>query len=114
MEFVVGGCGVRGSSWVFGIVAISVKGIISGFDSTKLLEASRDLSLSQVTKIDLASQVSGLFVMIAWLLFDQSIWVLVAGSIGSTATKTVLIIEWLIGTPKRCSWIKTAGIDIIS
>ncbi len=96
----------------FVIVAISVTAIISGFDSTKLLEASRDLSLSQVTKIDLASQVSGLFVMIAWLLFDQSIWVLVAGSIGSTATKTVLSHAWLTGTPNRWSWDKPAVREI--
>src|SRR6266851_1894696 len=74
----------------FVVVAISATTIISGFDSTKLLEASRDLSLSEVTKIDLASQVSGLFVMMAWLVFDRSIWVLVVGSIGSTATKTIL------------------------
>jgi O-antigen/teichoic acid export membrane protein len=100
------------SSLPFVIVAMSVTAIISGFDSTKLLEASRDLSLSQVTKIDLASQVSGLLVMVAWLVYDRSIWVLVAGSIGATATRTVLSHAWLTGTSNRWSWEKPAVREI--
>jgi O-antigen/teichoic acid export membrane protein len=96
----------------FVIIAISVTAIISGFDSTKLIEASRDLSLKDVTKIDLASQVSGLLVMMAWLAFDRSIWVLVAGSIGSTATKTILSHAWLTGSPNRWCWERPAVREI--
>jgi O-antigen/teichoic acid export membrane protein len=110
--FALAGSVYSAPSLPFVIVAISATAIISGFDSTKLLEASRDLSLSQVTKLDVASQVSGLLVMLAWLVFDRSIWVLVAGSIGSTATKTILSHAWLTGTPNRWNWEKPAVHEI--
>src|SRR5436309_13696410 len=46
------------------IVALSFTTIISGFESTKVLQANRDLLLAKVTGIEIASQVFGLFVMV--------------------------------------------------
>src|SRR5207249_473739 len=72
------------------IVALSFTTIISGFESTKVLQANRDLLLAKVTGIEIASQVFGLFVMVVWVLIDRSIWALVAGSLSSSLARTVL------------------------
>jgi O-antigen/teichoic acid export membrane protein len=96
--------------WV--ICAISATAVISGFDSTKLIEASRHLLLSQVTKIDIASQFFGLAVMLVWLIFDRSIWILVAGSLGSTAARTVLSHAWLSGNTNKWNWEPAAVAEI--
>jgi O-antigen/teichoic acid export membrane protein len=94
------------------VTAISATALISGFDSTKLLEASRGLSLSKITQLDLMAQVGGLAVMLGWLIWDRSIWVLVAGSLGSTLTRTALSHWWLAGMPNQWHWERRAVHEI--
>ena len=65
------------------IAILSLTAIIGGFESTKLHEASRALSLARATQIELAGQLFGLACMIAWALADRSIWALVAGALGA-------------------------------
>ena len=86
------------------IAVLSVSAIIGGFESTRLLEASRTLSLAGVTQIELASQICGLACMIGWALVDRSIWALVAGALGAAALRTLLSHAWLPGEANRWRW----------
>ncbi|MBA1993709.1 oligosaccharide flippase family protein, partial [Escherichia coli] len=61
------------------IAVLSLSAVVSGFASTKLLEASRGLSLGSVTQIEIAAQFVGLISMILLSLVDRSVWVLVVG-----------------------------------
>ena len=64
------------------IAVLSFGWLIGGFQSTKAFEASRNLSLGHLTKIEITGQVAGLLVTFGWvLLVDRSIWALVAGNI---------------------------------
>jgi O-antigen/teichoic acid export membrane protein len=95
------------------IAILSVIAVIGGLQSTKLLEASRNLRFAQVTKIEFISQIGGLFCMFGWLFFDRSIWALVAGTICSALATCVLSHIWLQGVTNRWQWDQSASQEII-
>jgi len=94
------------------VVALSFTALIAGFQSTKLFEASRNLSLGQVTKNEIIAPVVGLFVMSAWAFFDRSIWALVAGNICTSLVIMVISHAWLSGIKNRLVWDKFAFREI--
>jgi O-antigen/teichoic acid export membrane protein len=78
-----------------------------------MIEASRNLSLGKVTGVEIAAQIFGLLVMVAWVLADPSIWALVAGSVASSAARTLLSHVWLPGTANRWQWDRDAFFEIL-
>ena len=97
----------------FVIAVSSATVFISGFESTKLLEASRSLALGRVSAIEIFSQIAGLVCMIGWVIFDRSIWVLVVGGLGSSFTRVVLSHTILPGTANKFRWDRTAAFELI-
>jgi O-antigen/teichoic acid export membrane protein len=95
------------------IIISALAAVIAGFESTKLLEASRGLSLGRVTAIDMVAQVVGLICMMGWVLVDRSIWVLVAGSLGSSLARTALSHTLLPGVANRLAWDKSASYELV-
>jgi O-antigen/teichoic acid export membrane protein len=95
------------------ILVLSLSAVIAGFESTKLHEASRSLSLDRVTQIDLASQLLGVLGMLAWALVDRSIWALVAGGLCAAAARTLLTHAWLPGNANRWRWEGAAFREIM-
>jgi O-antigen/teichoic acid export membrane protein len=95
------------------ILVLSLSAVIAGFESTKLHEASRSLSLDRVTRIDLASQLLGVLGMLAWALVDRSIWALVAGGLCAAAARTLLTHAWLPGNANRWRWEGAAFREIM-
>ncbi len=95
------------------IAIISVSAVISGFDSSKLFEASRNLLLDRITKIEIVSQATGLLCMLGWVAVDRSIWALVAGSLFSLLTRSFLSHIWLPGVSNCWHWDDTAFREII-
>jgi O-antigen/teichoic acid export membrane protein len=79
------------------LLATGVVAIITGFESSKSWLAQRNLLLGRLTLLDLFSQAFGLVVMVwgAWVY--ESVWALVAGSIVSAGSKTVLSHVFLVG-----------------
>ena len=98
-----------------GVIALlALSAIIGGFESTRLHEASRTLSLARVTQIELASQVCGLACMIAWALVDRSIWALIAGALCAAGLRALLSHVWLPGAPNRWRWDRAAAREILA
>jgi O-antigen/teichoic acid export membrane protein len=96
---------------VVGVLSIVV--FIAGLGSTKLYEASRNLTLGRVAQIEIVSQLVGLFCMLVWVSIDRSIWALVAGAISSTMARTCLSHAWLPGPANRWQWDRVAVAEII-
>jgi O-antigen/teichoic acid export membrane protein len=96
------------------VAAISMSAIVSGFESTKTMEAGRTLSLGKLTKIDIASQIIGLLAMIGWAIVSPSVWSLVAGGIASSAARTVISHLWLPGVKNRWQFEREAFREIIN
>lgn len=112
--FVAPGSVYADPSLPYVIAILSVSAIIGGFESTRLLEASRTLSLARATQIELASQVCGLACMIGWALVERSIWALVAGALAAAAARTLLSHAWLPGGANRWRWESAAAREIIA
>jgi O-antigen/teichoic acid export membrane protein len=96
------------------IAALSFATIVAGFESTKILQAGRNLSLARVTGMEIAGQMFGLVVMVGWVLVDRSIWALVAGSIASSVARTLLSHIWLPGLSNRWQWDRESFRELIS
>ena len=96
--------------YVIGVLSFSF--IIGGFNSTKTIEANRNLALGRVTLIQLAASIGGLACMLIWAFFDRSIWALVSGNICTRLIQTTLSHTHLPGTPNRWHWDETAFWEI--
>lgn len=95
------------------IGGVSIATAIGAFRSTKFSEASRYLSLSRITQIQLVGQITGLMCMFGWVFIDRSIWGLVAGNICSAVVGTLLSHTWLPGSANRLHWDRSASREII-
>jgi O-antigen/teichoic acid export membrane protein len=95
------------------IAILSLSAVIGGFESTRIHEASRTLSLGRPTQIELTSQLFGLGCMISWALIDRSIWALVAGALGAAALRALLSHAWLPGQANRWRWERGAAREIL-
>jgi O-antigen/teichoic acid export membrane protein len=96
------------------VAVLSLSALIGGFESTKVHEASRTLSLARATQLELASQVCGLACMVGWALVDRTIWALVAGALFAAALRTLLSHAWLPGAPNGWCWDGAAAREILA
>jgi O-antigen/teichoic acid export membrane protein len=97
----------------FVIAALSFSAFIGGFESTKLLEASRKMSIGSVTRIDILSQIISLIFMISYAYVTRSIWALVVGSLTGSFVRTTLSHALLDGISNRWAWDKSAAYDLV-
>jgi O-antigen/teichoic acid export membrane protein len=97
----------------FVIAVLSFSTVIAGFESTKSLQASRSLQLAAITRIDVTSQIVGFVTMVAWALFERTIWALVVSALFAGVTRTVLTHVWLKGVRNRIYWDRTAYVEIV-
>ena len=95
------------------IAALSSTAMISGFGSTKLYEAGRNLVMARVTLIDLGTQLTNVVCILTWMFFDRTIWALVAGSIFSTLVNAILTHAWLPGTANSWRWDRPSLREIV-
>ena len=95
------------------IAVFSLAVLIQGFESTKVVSASRSLHLSLITKIELLSQSIALVVMLGIAWASHSMWALVAGAIISAAVKVILGHTSLPGAPNCLRWDPSAVKDIL-
>ena len=95
------------------IAALSFTAFINGFQSTRLFEARRNLSLAHVTKIQIASQIAGLLLTFGWVSMDRSIWALIAGNVCSALVMVLLSHVWLPGVRNRLEWDHPAFLEIL-
>lgn len=96
------------------IVLLSFSMVISGFESTKILQAARHLALRRLTSIEVATQLSSLLAMLAWVSIDPSIWALVAGTLCGSLARTILSHLWLPGVNNRWQWDSASFREIIA
>ena len=96
------------------VIAVnSLSAVITGFQSTKVAAAHRDLDQKRLIQMEFAGQVLGTAVMIALGLATHSIWALVAGALTVAFTVTVLSHRWLSGLPNRFRWEKRAARELV-
>lgn len=95
------------------LIALSASMLVSGFESTKVIVASRRLELGRLAFLEITQQVVGIIVMIAWALIVRSIWALVAGAFISNLYRVVLSYTLFSGPNNKWRWEKAAYAEII-
>jgi len=86
---------------------------IAGLNSTGLILANRNLRLRRITIIELASQLSGLIVMVGVAYFYHSVWALIIGGLVATLVKMILSHKFLTIISHKLAWEKEALNDLI-
>lgn len=95
------------------IAAVAFGAVIGGFEATKMSEASRNLALNRITQIEIVTQIAGVLCILAWVLYDRSIWALVAGGIVAGTLRTALSHTWLSGNANRWQWDRPAFVELV-
>lgn len=95
------------------LVVTGVVALITGFESTRVWLAQRNMMLGRLTFLDLAAQFIGLVVMVWWAWEYKTVWALVAGSIVSAVLKTTLSHFVLVGQPNFFCWNKKIVIEFL-
>lgn len=92
---------------------VGLSAIISGFNSTKLYTAQRNLEAKRVTLIEIGTYAIGLLftIYLAWLM--QSVWSLVWGQVISTILKMSATHVMLHGIKNKITWERDAAKHLI-
>ena len=86
------------------LMVISCSALAAGLESTKILTASRALSLRPITLLEVTAQIVGLAVTIAWALVSPTIFAVSGGALASAVTRAVLSHLWFPGVNNRIFW----------
>lgn len=86
------------------VAGISFNGLLSGFVSTKIASANRNLALGRVSLIDVYCQLIAIAVMVPWALLSPTAWSLVGGSIVSSIARVTLSHTFVPGERNRLHW----------
>lgn len=87
--------------------------VVSGFNSTKVFSAHRNIDYRRMTFIDLASQAAAVALMVAWAAWHPSVWALVGGWLFGAFVKMVATHSWLPGPPNRFAWDRTSVAELV-
>lgn len=98
-------------AWIAPIGGLSV--LVSGFASTKLFTANKNLQMGSLTRIELTSQGIGLVVQVGWALIDRSVWALVGGGLAVSISKMLMSHYALPGIKDRFGWDKDAAHSLV-
>lgn len=93
---------------------VGFSAIITGFNSTKLATANRDLLMAKVTILELVTYIISLIVtvLLAWIY--KSVWALVWGVLVGAFLKALASHFYLPGPHNRFAWEKPALIALFS
>ena len=86
------------------IAVVSLTTLISGFNSTKIFTANRDMQLARITMVDLSTQMIAICVMVGLAWYYHSIWSLVIGACVSVSLRLVLSHVVFPGPMNRFCW----------
>jgi O-antigen/teichoic acid export membrane protein len=75
--------------------------VISGFDSTRLATANRNMMLGRLTTVHLGVQALSILVMITLAYVMESIWAIVVGNLVGALATSILSHLYLPGQPNR-------------
>lgn len=95
------------------IAAMSLIGIMDGFQSTRIYWARRNLSIRTLTKMELVCQVATTAFILTWAAITPTIWALAFGWIFGEALRTVLSHLVLPGPANRFEWDRAAFSEVI-
>ena len=96
------------------IAAVSLTTLISGFNSTKIFTANRDMQLARITMLDLITQMVAVGVTLVLARYYHSIWSLVIGQLVFVSLRMALSHLVFPGPMNRFCWQPNAVRELLS
>ena len=93
----------------FLIPIVAMGAVVAGFNSTRLVTATRHIYLGRLTILDLSSQIFGLAAMIGLCAIYRSVWALAVGGLVSAAIRAVLSHTFMAGIKNRLRWDRSSA-----
>jgi O-antigen/teichoic acid export membrane protein len=90
------------------IMVVSLQFIVTGFTPTRLETGNRHLLVGRIAVLDIVSQTTALFVMLAFALWTRSVWALIFGGLFGAVVRVVLFSIFLPGERNHLTWDKQA------
>jgi O-antigen/teichoic acid export membrane protein len=97
--------------WLLPLAALST--LIAGFNSSKVMTASRHMQLPRLVTVDLISQSLGLAVTVAGAFLTRSVYALVVGAAVTALTYCILSHTVFPGARNRLAWDPSAFQEIL-
>jgi O-antigen/teichoic acid export membrane protein len=94
------------------LALLSTTALIIGFDTTKRMSANRRLMLGRTVLIDLLAQVLAFVPMVAWAMFDPTVYALTCGALTSSVLQVLFGHLWLPGQSNRLRWERSAVSEV--
>jgi O-antigen/teichoic acid export membrane protein len=88
------------------LLVTGINSLITGFSSTNIFLAQRNLQLNRLTVLELISQIFGLAISIVWAYYEKNIWGFVFGNLIATIMTTFLSHFMLRGGKNKFYWDK--------
>ncbi len=110
VAWVYADAGADDPKWQLALVlpVAGLSGLIGGLCSTSVFSANRKLALGRLMLLELAAQVFGLVVMLAWAWWRPTVWAMVGGNLASALAKTALSFVVLPQARNRFRWEPSA------
>jgi O-antigen/teichoic acid export membrane protein len=96
------------------VPVVALNSVVSGFNSTSVVSATRHIQLARTTIVDLSSQAVGLLAMIVWGVVYHNIWALVIGGSVTAVVRLILSHTFLPGIRNRLFWDKECATSLLS
>jgi O-antigen/teichoic acid export membrane protein len=104
-EGVITGSSVYGHpDFVIALLVLSITPVLSGFESLRILYASRELNQKRLTMIELVSQCSALVFTVTWAWWSPDIFAVTLGIVLAGIVRLVLSHTWLAGRSDAFGW----------
>lgn len=88
--------------WLIPVTGLSA--LISGFNSTSLFIANKNLIFKKISLLEFYSQILSVIITVAIAYFFHSIWALVIGSLFGVVLKTIASHVWFEDTRNKLHW----------
>jgi len=96
------------------LIVAALAAVISGFDSTKLYTARREIALARVTMLEIGTQAASVLATLGWAYFDPSVWALVAGALVASGLRMAFSHVALPGVRNGFAWNPAAWRSLFS
>lgn len=95
------------------IAVLGLCALLQGLESMKLAIAQRELQVALLARLDIASQLVAMAVTLGLALLTRSVWSLLAGTLASSAMRTIMSHACLPGPGCRPCWDPGCAAEIL-
>lgn len=96
------------------VPAAGLNALISGFNSTTLVQAAKHLEMGKLTVLELSAQILGFIVTIAFCWWSRTVWAFIVAGLFANLLHLVVSHTLMPGVRNRFRWNKSAARELFN